>query len=451
MTKPEGMKRRDFVRKTTLGIVGAVGAGMASKSAGLTAGENSSSQTAKVRGYRMLGQTGFEASDIALGGISNVEVIKAMLDAGVNYIDTGETYERGKSETSIGQAIKGRDRKSLFITTKLPINENETKESILERAGKCLGRLDTGYIDCLMTHNPSFTEMVKYEPFHEACQQLKSEGKIRFVGISCHGGQHGENSASMDKILLAAAQDGRFSVMLMVYNFIQREEAERVLKVCLEKKIGVTLMKTNPVGRYLAMKERMEAMMKGGGQQGQGGAHSERMTRMQDYFNQVKKMAEEGEWFIKKYNLSDPAEIRIASTRFGLSHPAVTAVLARASTFEDVEQFLKASGTTLSDMEAKKLAAYAQGPGRFYCRHACGLCESSCLHKVPVNTIMRYHHYFEAQGLEKHAVQKYANLNTSKADLCEQCSGVCELNCPYGVPVRALLTMAHDNLNLQTA
>ena len=189
-----------------------------------------------------------------------------MLDAGVNYIDTAETYERGKSETSMGQAIKGRDRKSLFITTKLHIKENESKESILTRAKKCLQRLETEYIDCLMTHNPPLAELVTYEPFHQACEQLKKEKKLRFVGISSHGSRPGRQQDSMDKVLLAAAEDGRFSVMLLVYNFIQREMAEKVINVCQEKKIGITLMKTNPVGRYLAMKERIEEMKKRPGQ-----------------------------------------------------------------------------------------------------------------------------------------------------------------------------------------
>jgi ferredoxin len=116
-----------------------------------------------------------------------------------------------------------------------------------------------------------------------------------------------------------------------------------------------------------------------------------------------------------------------------------------------MEQFLKASGTTLSGNESKKLAAYAQGPGKFYCRHACGLCEASCPRDVPVNTIMRYNHYFEAQGLEKYAMSKYAELGAAKADLCEECRGGCESHCVYGVPIQGLLILAHRNLSLSRA
>jgi hypothetical protein len=440
MSKKKGIKRRDFIRNTSLGVMAA---GIAGPGTGPAAAEEPPPGMPEVKAFRTLGQTGFKASDIALGGVDNVEVIKAMLDAGVNYIDTAETYSRGKSEISMGQAIKGRDRKSLFITTKLHIKENETKESILDRAKKCLERLGTDYIDCLMTHNPANSEMVKYEPFHQVCKQLISEGKLRFTGISSHGirGRGSDKQDPMDKVLLTAAQDGRFAVMLLVYNFIQKEAAEKVLQAAKEKKIGVTLMKTNPVGNYLSRKDQMEARLK-------QEKDPERLKRMQDYLKSAQETAEKGDWFIKKYGLTDPAEIRIASTRFGLSHPAVTNVLARTRTFEDIEQFLKASGTTLSNMEAKKLAAFAAGPGKLYCRHACGVCESTCPHKVPVNTIMRYNHYFEAQGLEKYAMEKYAALPAAKANLCETCSGACQDNCPFGVPIHGLLTLAHENLSL---
>jgi len=436
MSKGEGFSRRHFFRNSALGVLGA---GLAGQGTHLMAGNTSPKETPKVRAFRTLGRTGFNTSEIGRGGVAKVEVINVMLDAGVNYIDTAESYSRGKSEISFGQAIKNRDRKSLFINTKLHIKENETKEAILERARKCLERLDTEYIDCLMTHNPPTIEMVKYAPFHEAVKQLKSEGNLKFTGISHHGTQFRQNQETMDKVLLAAAEDGRFAVMLLVYNFIQREMAERILNACREKNVGATLMKTNPVGRYLSTKARMETMQKEG---------KEISQRFKDRLARGKEQYEKGEYFLKKYNLKDPTEIRIAATRFGLSNPGTACVLARVDSFEDVEQFLSVSGTTLSDMEARKLSAWRRGFGSFYCRHACGECESSCPHQVPVNTIMRYNHYFEAQGQQKYAMEKYASLDTPKADLCETCSGPCQSDCPYGVPIQVLLAMAHENLSL---
>jgi len=67
---------------------------------------------------------------------------------------------------------------------------------------------------------------------------------------------------------------------------------------------------------------------------------------------------------------------------------------------------------------------------------------------VPVNTIMRYHHYFEAPGGERFAMEKYAGLEGGGADLCVTCAGWCENACPYGVPIQGLLNMAHARLSL---
>lgn len=61
---------------------------------------------------------------------------------------------------------------------------------------------------------------------------------------------------------------------------------------------------------------------------------------------------------------------------------------------------------------------------------------------------MRYNHYFEAHGAEKFAMEKYARLETAKADLCGHCEGWCERSCPHGVPIQGLLNLAHTRLTL---
>jgi predicted aldo/keto reductase-like oxidoreductase len=110
--------------------------------------------------------------------------------------------------------------------------------------------------------------------------------------------------------------------------------------------------------------------------------------------------------------------------------------------------FLKLSGSRLAPQDKALLSAYREECGGLYCRHACGLCESECPYGVPINTIMRYDHYFVAQGREKLAMAKYAALLSKKADICQDCEGHCEAACPYGIPVRALLATAHRTLTL---
>ena len=109
---------------------------------------------------------------------------------------------------------------------------------------------------------------------------------------------------------------------------------------------------------------------------------------------------------------------------------------------------MKLSGSNLSVYDKKKLAAYKEGCGQLYCRHACGECESVCPRGVPINTIMRYHHYYAAQSKEKYALRSYAGLVSPRADQCKNCEGFCEKNCSYGVPIQGMLIMAHHDLTL---
>lgn len=440
MSKPNSMNRRKFLKSSAFGVVGAgvVGSG---KIAFAEDEKKNEVQLPKIKEFRTLGRTGFKVSDISSGGPGDVAVLKALLDAGVNYIDTAEGYSNGQSEIATGKVVKNYDRKSLFITTKLHLDPKKdmSKEAILKRARKCLERLDMEYVDCLMIHAPDKVETIKAEGFHAAAKQLKSEGKVKFLGVSNHGAQWGEEEDNMGKILLAAAADGRFDVMLFVYNFIQRETGQRILKACKDKNIGTTLMKTNPVGTYLLMKGRLDAMKKEG-------------KKIPEFWAKVvpklKVKADMADSFIKKNDLKNPAEIRDAAIKFVLQNPDVHTVTCSCRNFDDVENFVKLSGCALSSAETKKLSAYAEGCAQFYCRHACGICESKCPHQVPVNTIMRYNHYFEAQGREKYAMQKYDALPGAKAEPCFNCSGYCESACPYDVPIHGLLGMAHERLIL---
>ncbi|MCK4763851.1 MAG: aldo/keto reductase [Candidatus Aminicenantes bacterium] len=428
------MDRRLFLKTSAV----AAGAGILSVPAQGAEPEEKKTNPTKIKEYRTLGRTGFKASDIGVGKPLNAAVLGALLDAGVNYIDTAEGYGRGQSEKVVAEAIKNRDRKSLFINSKLSMRGNPSKEQILSRAYKCLDRLQTGYLDCMMMHSCGNVEAVKYKPFHDAMAQLKKEKKLRFVGLSNHGGNYNDVSESMEKVLLAAAADGRFDVMLLVYNFLKRDMGEKVLEVCRKKNIGTTLMKVNPVGSYHAYKERFEEAEKKG----------QPTERLKGLVARMKKRAGQARDFIKKHNLTDNEAIRSAAYRFVLDNKNAHSALFNFSNFEQVDSMLGISGTGFSGKDQKTLSALSQGCGDLYCRHACGACESKCPAGVPVNTIMRYHHYFDAQGREKHALQKYAALPTAKADRCFQCSGMCETACPYGVPIQGLLMMAHGSLTL---
>jgi predicted aldo/keto reductase-like oxidoreductase len=441
MDKKERLRRRNFLKKSAFGIIGA---GMAAKAGYVKEAERPGKEEEKIslqiREYRVLGRTGFKVSDIGAGSIQDEGVLSAAFDAGMNYADTAEQYP-GHHKT-LGQAIKGRDRKSIFITTKLQVLEgkDKSKEAFLKRARKCLEELNTEYIDCLMMHMPEKVETLKTEGFHAAMEQLKAEGRVRFVGVSNHGSfWFKDPEETMEKVLLAAAEDGRFDVFLMAYNFLQMDQAEKVLEVCKEKKIGTALMKSTPIAIYYSLKSRLEQLEKEG--KDIHPLYSSGLKRYREKFDRAQD-------FIKKHNLQNQAEIRDAAIRFVLDNPNVNTVCSVPRTYDELDQFLSLSGEKLSDWDKARLNAYREGCGELYCRHACGLCEPQCPHSVPVNTIMRYNHYFMAQGREKEAMEKYAAIPGARADLCGSCPGYCEDACPYNVPIQGMLIFAHNQLSL---
>jgi hypothetical protein len=403
----------------------------------------------KIKEYRTLGRTGYKVSDIGFGAgpLSNDNVLRAALDAGVNYIDTAEHYERGGSERTIGEVLKTYDRKSFFITTKLNLSFTKkiTKADIRDRFMKCLERMRTNYADCLMIHMCTLAQ-IKYEPYHELIGELKAEGKVRFSGLSNHGADlslFGPLDDPMDRVVMAAAEDGRFDIVLFVYNFLQREAGERIIKACAAKNVGVTLMKTDP-GLVVEMERESLAQIEE--------SYKKNGREIPETIKKLSQRAAERtagtEVFLKKHGIAGPEKTRDAAIKFCLNNPGVHAVCPSINSFEALEAFVSLSGQKLGIGEEAALDDYREICGSSYCRHACGLCEASCPRGVPVNTVMRYEYYFAAKGREKEAMGLYAALSHRSLDAgeCAGCAGPCEAACPYGVPIQAKLLLAHEDL-----
>jgi predicted aldo/keto reductase-like oxidoreductase len=428
------LERRQFFKKTALGLVGAGWAARTPRAAQQEPAEDDS----RIKEYRILGRTGFKVSDLGCGSIMDEGVLRAAFDAGMNYVDTAEQYPGHHG--IVAKAMRGLDRKSIFVTTKLEVLEDKSKAGFLKRARKALEELHTDYVDCLMMHMPEKTELLKTEGFHAAVAELKTEGRVRYTGVSNHGTfWFRDPEETMEKVLMSAAEDGRFDVFLMAYNFLRRDQAERVLGVCRDRKIGVALMKTTPIAIYEALKSRIEAMEKKN--QNIDPLYADGLKRYKEKFEAAQE-------FIRTHNLRNPDEIKAAAVRFVLSNPHIHTACCLARNYTELKAYLRLSGSRLEGSDKAKLEAYTVGCGDLYCRHACGVCEPSCPRGVPVNTIMRYLQYFLGQGREKEAMGLYARIPGARADACLNCLAPCESECPHNVPVRGMLLAAHETLSL---
>jgi len=433
--KNNKVNRRKFLRNSSLGFLGAGLLGEKSFSSPVLDQDN---EKPRINEYRTLGRTGFKVSNIGFGRPTNPAILKAGINAGINYFDTSPNY--GTSERDIGSIIHEFEREKLFITTKIHAEALGSKEQILASARKSLENLQVDYIDCFQLQGAISCGMVKHKGFHDAFTELKKEGRVRFCGISCHGSYFvGNPEDTMENILICAVDDGRFDLLLVVYNYLSYEEGERVLKAAKKKNIATTVMKSNPVKMYNLMKDRVE----------QAEANNQEFPEnVKKTFEEYKQRSIDAQTYLETNGIiSNDEDLSDVATRFVLKNQDVDTVLVDFQNFGQLESHIKYAGEPLSPAGLSHLTELRSTITNISCRIGCNVCESSCPYNVPVNTILRYNYYFTAKRQEKYAMQKYKNLPGGKPDSCLNCEGFCEKACPHGVLARPLLAMAHKNLS----
>ncbi|ROP49158.1 MULTISPECIES: aldo/keto reductase [unclassified Rathayibacter] len=149
--------------------------------------------------YRLLGSTGIEVSQLALGtmllgpwaGVEESDaaaLLHAALDAGVTVVDTADVYADGASEELVGRALRGR-RDDVVLSTKgrNPMgpdrNERGSSRRWIRRAVEAsLVRLNTDRIDLYQLHRPDPGTSI--EETVGALVDLQREGKIIDYGTS---------------------------------------------------------------------------------------------------------------------------------------------------------------------------------------------------------------------------------------------------------------------------
>ena len=157
---------------------------------------------------RELGRTGLQVTTLGYGAmelrggsrgreVSPADagaVLNAVLDAGINFIDTSIDY--GMSEELIGEHISHR-RSEFYLATKCgcPVNQPPpkpgerwqhifTRENIVAGVEQSLARMRTDYIDVLQFHAGPSQEVLEEHGAVETLRELQREGKVRFIGMS---------------------------------------------------------------------------------------------------------------------------------------------------------------------------------------------------------------------------------------------------------------------------
>ncbi len=198
---------------------------------------------------RQLGRTGLDVTTLGYGAMeirslpgreSSDEqaerILNAVLDAGINYIDTSVDY--GDSEERIGRYISRR-RSEFYLASKCgcPVGEAAsgsraphvfTAENVVAGVEQSLRRMQTEYLDVVQFHHsPSRAELA--EGGLEALQDLQRQGKVRFIGIS------GTMPNLSDHIAM-----GVFDVFQVPYSALQRDH-EALIHQASEAAAGIVI------------------------------------------------------------------------------------------------------------------------------------------------------------------------------------------------------------------
>lgn len=146
---------------------------------------------------RQLGTSNLHISEISLGCMSlppnpaeAEEVIHAAIDAGINYFDTADLYNKGENEKVVGTALK-QHRHNIYLASKVGNRWEEGKEGwgwdtsanyINKAVRDSLQRLQTDYLDLYQLHGGTTED--NWEGITDTFESLKKEGLIREYGIS---------------------------------------------------------------------------------------------------------------------------------------------------------------------------------------------------------------------------------------------------------------------------
>lgn len=285
--------------------------------------------------YKSLGNTEIKVSELALGAMSfpnDEPVVRDIIDKavahGVNYIDTADLYAKGLNETLIGKVIHEK-RKNLVIATKVGNRFSQDKDGwewgpskkyIMKAVEDSLRRLNTDYIDLYQLHGGTLED--PFDEIVEAFGLLKSQGKIRYYGIS---------SIRPSVIRKYVASSEIVSVMTQ-YSLLDRRPEESVLPLLEEHNISV--MVRGSLAKGLLVNKPPVAYLD---------YSDEDVKRLQDVIRAVVK--------------ADLTAISVA-LQFVLSHPAVTSAVVGIRTTEqlsDVLTYLKS--IRLTEKERRAIAS----------------------------------------------------------------------------------------------
>jgi aryl-alcohol dehydrogenase-like predicted oxidoreductase len=282
-------------------------------------------------------------------------LVKAALEAGINFFDTANVYATGRSEELLGQAFRnlGIVRDDVVVATKVganmgpgPLQRGASRRHVLAECRASLQRLGVDHFDLYQIH--AFDPETPIEETLDALDSLVRAGNVRYIGLS--------NWAAwqiMKAIGIAAAKDLAPITSLQAYYTLVGRDAEReLIPLLLSEQVG--LMVWSPLaGGYLTGKYS-------GGGDGAGGRQTELdfppidRVRGEPLIDVLKTVAAKHE--------GTPGQIAIA---WLLAQPVVSTVLIGAKRVEQLRENVRSVDIVLDAADIAALDAVSRLPREY--------------------------------------------------------------------------------------
>jgi aryl-alcohol dehydrogenase-like predicted oxidoreductase len=284
-----------------------------------------------------------------------MDIIDRALEGGLNFIDTANCYNAGRSEEAVGKALQRngkRDRVVLATKVFAPMDREDPnmrgnhRRHIVQQCEASLKRLQTDHIDLYQIHRPMST--IPIDETLRALDDLVRAGKVLYIGTSTFA------AWQLMESLWVAKEYGlnRFVTEQPPYNLVDRRIEKEL--VPMARTYGIGLLPWSPLaGGFLTGKYTRDAPKDGEGRHAKGRFYGEHFTdRAFDVVDCLCEMAAEKD--------CTPSQLALA---WVMQQPGVTAAICGPRTRQQLEDNLGALDVTITDQDRERLDAVATPEG----------------------------------------------------------------------------------------
>ncbi|AHC16801.1 aldo/keto reductase family protein [Salinispira pacifica] len=310
--------------------------------------------------YRRVGNSGLKVSEIAYGSwltFANQvelehaqEIIRKAFELGVNYIDTADVYARGEAEKLLGQILPKYNRRHYVIATKAfwPMSDHPTdrglsRKHITDSIQGSLDRLKLKYVDIFYCHR--FDEETPLMETLEAIEDSIRQGKILYWGTS-------EWKAEQIRAAVNICRERGWHLPVInqpIYNLLNRNLEIDILPTTVE--LGMGTANFSPLAQGLLTGKYSKGKVPPGSRGSNENLNMFMKDQLEDE-NLLKKIDGLGE-------VADRYDMNIAqlSLAWILQQPGISSVITGASSVQQLEDNVKASGVNISETDMKAIDA----------------------------------------------------------------------------------------------